>query len=480
MKTARQETGFTLPTVAMLGVLAGFWMLGTAALVVPSMGRISAERARDVARSSAEAALDWGIQQLNDPTARSHVDKKNGVSVPSSLLGDPHYTATITVADVSPPVSSYLYDQTTDPNAANSTIQGGNGWRVVTASVNTNNGTVRRVRVILKPNYVNTVTPGVPIVNVVNGNPQSLFANAAYSIADLGGTGNLTTNSYDSDVTVNPTTFLKKYGNVGSNTDVALNGNTSIGGDVSVNSPIGQTDVNATGGPNVTVSGDVVTNGSASDFPGVDPSHVKEYQSNDPVKLPPAPSAPSGSADLGNALSSLAGNNTVTLSNHGATIGGTTIPTSGGNFIVSSIGISGNAKIVVDPSYGPVNVYVQGAGSSAGISLTGNSITGVTRPADIRIFYGGTGQTKIAGNGSLRGVIYAPNSDFKQTGNGVLYGAVVANTIDFVGNATFHYDVALQRQQDLMYIPKVTQITQGPNQNTQTISYFQAVSWDEL
>jgi hypothetical protein len=52
------------------------WMLGTAALVVPSAGRISMDRARDVSRASAEASLDWAVQRLNDPAQRAEIDGK--------------------------------------------------------------------------------------------------------------------------------------------------------------------------------------------------------------------------------------------------------------------------------------------------------------------------------------------------------------------------------------------------------------------
>ena len=481
MHTARRDqSGFSLPTMCVLSVIAGLWMLATAALVVPSMGRIASEHARDVARSSAEASLDWGIQQLNNPASRITLDGQNCVSVPASLMGDSNYQGSLTVRNISPPVDSYLYDPQIDPTQPNSTIQGGNGWRVLTANVTAPNGVSRSVRVILKPNYRVTNQPGAPISQVVDGDPAPMFANAAFSNMSLNGTGNLVTNSYDSANGANPIKYDDKDGDIGSNTGITLKGNSHIGGNGNVFSKPGGTNVVATGAPNVTVSGNLNINGAASNFPALDPSHINQYLTNDPVKLAPVPGAPSGSADLGSTLN-MAGNNVVSLSAKQARLpDGTMVATSSGSFVVNSVAISGNAKITVDPSYGPVNLYVQGSGSNAGIALTGNSVTGVARPGDFRIWYAGGGPTKIAGNGNFRGVIYAPNSDFSQTGNGTLYGAIIANSITFGGNATFHFDVALKRAQDLMYIPKITRQAPGPEVSAQYVNYYQAVTWDEL
>jgi hypothetical protein len=215
----------------------------------------------------------------------------------------------------------------------------------------------------------------------------------------------------------------------------------------------------------------------------MDQSHINQYQSNDPVTLPPVPQAPSGSADLGSNLN-LSGNSTIKLTASGAYIttnqGTTFIATTGGNFIVNSISLSGNAQIQIDPSAGPVNIYVQGtAPGNDAISLTGNGVSGVVKPSDFRIYYGGSKNTHIGGNGALRGVIYAPNSDFTQHGNGELYGAVVANHMNFVGNATFHYDVALGRVKEFQYIPK-KQVQVTPMVMKAFIDKYQAVSWDEL
>ena len=50
--------------VAVIVLVAGL-AFATAAMILPISGRITKERAQDTCRSSAEAALDWGIQKLS-------------------------------------------------------------------------------------------------------------------------------------------------------------------------------------------------------------------------------------------------------------------------------------------------------------------------------------------------------------------------------------------------------------------------------
>lgn len=54
-----------------------------------------------------------------------------------------------------------------------------------------------------------------------------------------------------------------------------------------------------------------------------------------------------------------------------------------------------------------------------------------------------TQSVKVSGNGSLSGIVYAPNADVSIVGNGEVYGAVVGKTVKVTGNANFHYDESL-------------------------------------
>jgi len=71
-----------------------------------------------------------------------------------------------------------------------------------------------------------------------------------------------------------------------------------------------------------------------------------------------------------------------------------------------------------------------------------------TQPSTLQIWGTSTSTTseqdiQIAGNGALKGTVYAPNGDVKINGNGDVMGSVVAKDITLTGNATFHYDESL-------------------------------------
>jgi Tfp pilus assembly protein PilX len=477
----RNEAGFTLPTVLALGVVAGMWMLGTAALVVPSAGRITMDRARDVSRASAEAALDWAVQRLNDPQQRSSIDGKVNIAVPPTVLADgENFSATVTVTNAAPPTECYLYDSNIDPTQPASNISDGNGWRAVTATVTPRGsmGAARTVRVILKPTYA--LTPDIThVVETYEGDPVSLFAKAAFVKMDLGGLGSLTTNSYDSAVTPSPSSFQNQYADIGTNRSAILRGYSSIGGDLVVTAPKGTTSTVATGVDNARVHGKITANGDVSGFDTTSAENMYKFESRDPLTLPPVPAAPSDAVDLGTRLN-VSGSSVVRLSATAARLpDGTVIPNTNGNYIVSSISMAENGRVMIDGSAGPVNVYVQGNGSSNGLRLTGNGVYNPGLPSHFRIWYGGTGDTRIQGSGVMRMLVYAPNSNVYQTSNGEIYGAVVANSMMVDGNAVFHYDVALNRMSEFMYRPLKERTVQTSTTSSNKVKTFQSVSWDE-
>ena len=53
----------------------------------------------------------------------------------------------------------------------------------------------------------------------------------------------------------------------------------------------------------------------------------------------------------------------------------------------------------------------------------------------------------LTGNGSLIGVVYAPNGNVKISGNGDVMGSIIANKITLAGNAAFHYDESLTERE---------------------------------
>ncbi len=107
-----------------------------------------------------------------------------------------------------------------------------------------------------------------------------------------------------------------------------------------------------------------------------------------------------------------------------------------------AVSVTGNAELIVAPG-ASLTLYV-----SADVKLGGNGVTNTNaQPVSLQLYGVSTspgGQNfQIAGNGSLKGVVYAPNGDVTLNGNGDIMGSVVARSIRLTGNAAFHYDEAL-------------------------------------
>lgn len=125
-----------------------------------------------------------------------------------------------------------------------------------------------------------------------------------------------------------------------------------------------------------------------------------------------------------------------------------------------NIKFAGNAELKIDTG-SSLEIYAGGTD----IDITGNGLTNGTRAgntlteseaqAPINFKLWGTTpdldnnaatadqSIKIAGNGALSGVVYAPNADVTVNGNGAVMGSVVGNSIVLSGNAAFHYDESL-------------------------------------
>lgn len=108
----------------------------------------------------------------------------------------------------------------------------------------------------------------------------------------------------------------------------------------------------------------------------------------------------------------------------------------------SVMDVTGNASIII-PAGSNLTIYAEGDVKIAGNGL-GNANT---RPISCLIWGTNTsnlGQSiKVAGNGALKAVLYAPNADVTVNGNGDIMGAIVARAITLTGNADFHFDESL-------------------------------------
>lgn len=108
----------------------------------------------------------------------------------------------------------------------------------------------------------------------------------------------------------------------------------------------------------------------------------------------------------------------------------------------NAINVMGSAEVII-PEGSSLTVYVEGDIHVGGQGLTNRN----PRPLSCQVYGVSTspaGQTiRLAGNGSLTAVVYAPNGDVTLNGNGDMMGAVVARNITLTGNAAFHYDESL-------------------------------------
>ncbi len=465
MQAQRKQQGFSLVSTLAMSTICSLWLIALLAYILPSYQKAMFGRQQSVLRSGAEAALDWGVNQLNrqlngqgsfaidDPAADG---TPVATTVPSTVLNNNAMTAVIIVNNTPAPTNSYVYDPLLDPNQPQSRASA-NGWRTVQAVARMGTLT-KRLSVILRPDYANS--PGTPTT-------VPLFAYAMFGRNQLQVNGQAGTDSFDSrlgpyNVTNNRSNL---GGDLGTNGFASLGG-AQIGGNLDVfSTPMGSPDIVAAGNSQINISGTVTTNGEVSGLnasntgtalpPG--PSPIQTQQSIPQKTLPAVPSAPATAVNLG-ALS-LSGNASRTLT--------------AGDYVVSSISITGRSQLRIDNTNGPVNIYVQGPNAS--IDIGGNGVFGAAIPSYLRIWYGGSGATTVHGNGDLTGVIYAPNSQISISGNGAVYGAVVGYDVSINGTGSnggkFHYDRALAAAN--------TTLTYSQTTTTSRLSGMHTVSWQE-
>lgn len=183
--------------------------------------------------------------------------------------------------------------------------------------------------------------------------------------------------------------------------------------------------------------------------------------------FPPAPTHPTGSQ----LLTTISGAKTLTPGNYYFTGNSTAI--TGGPITIQNATAANPVKIFIETS------------SSTAISLNGkNGVfnnTGV--PAALQIYVSGTGSVDMGGNGNLRAVIYAPNSDVKMSGNSDFYGAIVGNTVTFNGSSGGrHYDQSLSSASSITFTTSTTTTTTSTSTvNVDTVTPTKnVVSWQEL
>lgn len=124
------------------------------------------------------------------------------------------------------------------------------------------------------------------------------------------------------------------------------------------------------------------------------------------------------------------------------TNGGSILILRGGTYVINSLLMNGNSKIVVDTTNGqPVVIKVAGVGVTTPITITGQGLVNTTYdPSQFRFEYGGTGGVKLAGGDQTSALFYAPNAVGSISGGADLWGAIVVNKLTDMGGAAVHYD----------------------------------------
>ncbi len=111
---------------------------------------------------------------------------------------------------------------------------------------------------------------------------------------------------------------------------------------------------------------------------------------------------------------------------------------------LDAVSILGKASLLIPPG-STLTLYVGGDIFIAGGGLANANAS----PAAVQLWSTATSarpqSIHVAGNGSLSGVIYAPEATVTVNGDGAILGSIVARDITFTGNAAFHYDHALDR-----------------------------------
>ncbi len=351
------------------------------------------------------------------------------------------------------------------------TVSGNNAWRKWTGYAFDQNatGTVR----VYVYNYNGSSAPNLVArssVQLSSGAPiekwiqvqlskRSKFANGLVAKDTITFSGNnASVNSWNSDPDNNPGTAAipfsdavkKDNGSVGSisvSVDSVLVQNADIWGYAATGGALPKVGSNGLVGPFGTASGTmdmsrVSTDFSASFDPVSAPSqsyYVIGGITNN-LTLPRVGDPPAADGKYYYEATQINFNNKVLTISNKVVLKLTNTSTS-----ISIGGGSGELRINAGAA---VEIYAPGSVDIAGNGIFNGGATAAAANQPVNCQIWGTKTTlsqdiKIAGNGVLSAIVYAPFGSVKINGNGDVCGSVVANDITCVGNAAFHYDESL-------------------------------------
>ncbi|HEX9780076.1 MAG TPA: hypothetical protein VGB20_02560 [bacterium] len=248
--------------------------------------------------------------------------------------------------------------------------------------------------------------------------PLGAYQYAMFADEHLDISGNVHTDSFDSDLGPYDLENPGANGDVGTNSDEA--GGIEIQGGVDIHGGM-------VVGPGASGNPDAVVDYTGSAYNVTDDPDVTAAP--EPFPLPPV-IVPS---NLTCSDYSVNGQEVVTLQS------------SIGVYCFDDLTIGAGSTILVD---GPVRVYITGSLLMRGNSLFGASIDPTWLSVMLDSTSTATLGTSQAGTTEFYGGIYAPDATVNIGGNTQVFGAVTANEIDIYGNAAVHYDEAMSRIDD--------------------------------
>ena len=272
---------------------------------------------------------------------------------------------------------------------------------------------------------------------VLRETSQSVFTWGAFGDVGMTMDSNATVDSYDSnlglyeDQDVNGSgsnKYALENGNVGSNEDVGISGNSTVHG-AAKPGPSGTTTTVGT----AVVTGSTTPSAATLDLPALE---IPVIASSGDLSVSSSYTIVAGS----HAFDDLTVENTETLVVEGpATI------------VVENMTLQSNSELIVDATNGPVEFFVLGD-----FIMNSNTLFASTTltPADISINLNSDNvidpditvdldEVDFDSNAKLYGTVYAPNASIEINSNFELFGSLVAYQVHLDSNSKVHFDEAL-------------------------------------
>lgn len=104
----------------------------------------------------------------------------------------------------------------------------------------------------------------------------------------------------------------------------------------------------------------------------------------------------------------------------------------GGDYITTNLTLSNHHRLVNTSDDQRIRIFIQDQGFKKGIIVNNGEIE-AKHPANLQIWYNGTGKIKFTGTSHISAVIYAPNADLEIEKDVMFRGAIVCRTAHITG-----------------------------------------------